>query len=65
MYVMTQCIISSQWSSGMIPPLGGGGPGFKSRLGPFFPFFYFQFTVSKVLKKEYQILILTNCRTHA
>ena len=29
---------SSQWSSGMIPPLGGGGPGFKSRLGPFCKF---------------------------
>ncbi len=25
-----------EWSSGMIPPLGGGGPGFKSRFGPTF-----------------------------
>ena len=24
----------SVWSRGMIPPLGGGGPGFKSRNGP-------------------------------
>ena len=24
----------SNWSSGMIPPSGGGGPGFDSRIGP-------------------------------
>ena len=24
----------SVWSNGMIPPLGGGGPGFDSRNGP-------------------------------
>ena len=29
---------SAQWSSGMIPASGAGGPGFKSRLSPF-PFF--------------------------
>ena len=29
----------SVWSRGMIPPLGGGGPGFKSPNGPFFCIF--------------------------
>lgn len=24
------------WSSGMIPPLGGGGPEFESLIGPYF-----------------------------
>ena len=27
--------IRSGWSSGMIPPLGGGGPGFNPRTRPF------------------------------
>ena len=27
---------TSTWSRGMIPPLGGGGPGFDSRSGPTF-----------------------------
>ena len=27
-------IIAAQWSSGMIPASGAGGPGFKSRLSP-------------------------------
>ena len=26
----------ASWSRGMIPALGAGGPGFKSRRGPFF-----------------------------
>ena len=29
-------IIAAQWSSGMIPASGAGGPGFKSRLSPKF-----------------------------
>ena len=34
-----------EWSSGMIPPLGGGGPGFKSPFGPFLVFLLFLFSV--------------------
>ena len=33
----------AHWSSGMIPPLGGGGPGFNSQMSPTFLFFYFDF----------------------
>ena len=29
----------AHWSSGMIPPLGGGGPGFNSLMSPVFYFF--------------------------
>ena len=28
---------TAQWSRGMIPALGAGGPGFKSRLSPVLP----------------------------
>jgi hypothetical protein len=30
----------AKWSRGMIPALGAGGPGFKSRFGPLFFFIY-------------------------
>ena len=29
-----EILIRAQWSSGMIPASGAGGPGFKSRLSP-------------------------------
>lgn len=32
---------ASVWSSGMIPALGAGGPGFKSRNGPLFALFWY------------------------
>ena len=36
-FIVNPCnkqIIAAQWSSGMIPASGAGGPGFKSRLSP-------------------------------
>ena len=32
--VWLSCTSAAQWSSGMIPASGAGGPGFKSRLSP-------------------------------
>ena len=34
-------ITVAQWSSGMIPASGAGGPGFKSRLSPIFSLLQF------------------------
>ena len=38
-------IIVAQWSSGMIPASGAGGPGFKSRLSPNLLFELFWFII--------------------
>ena len=32
--LISPCSKAAQWSRGMIPALGAGGPGFKSRLSP-------------------------------
>ena len=33
---LSSCTSAAQWSSGMIPASGAGGPGFKSRLSSIF-----------------------------
>ena len=43
----------AQWSSGMIPASGAGGPGFKSRLSPHF------FILRKQQHLRYKLILVT------
>ena len=48
----------AQWSRGMIPALGAGGPGFKSRLSPV----YLENTILKLGLNQTPVNIaLSNC----
>ena len=48
----TNWMLMAQWSRGMIPASGAGGPGFKSRLSPFSPTNLF---ISEIMKEKRSI----------
>ena len=45
----------SDWSRGMIPALGAGGPGFDSRIGPSF---YFNWKIYPSIKKKIRFFFM-------
>ena len=52
MLVVLLILSKAKWSRGMIPALGAGGPGFKSRFGPQFFMHFVNQAVSKQKRSQ-------------